>query len=149
MTPLLSRTARTILGWTQTELGKYSGTSLNIVRYYESARRVSPSDGVDNIRRSLTGAGINFIEERGMYVAVRMKGLSWPARCRGARALLDWTQLRVAEASEVSEMTVMRLELERFPPTRATLAVVRAALEDAGVIFLEDDGRLGPGVRLR
>ena len=78
-----------------------------------------------------------------------MEGLSWPARCRGARALLGWTHLDVAKLADVHEITVMRLESEQFTFNRATLIVIRLAFEGAGAVFLEDDGENGPGVGLK
>jgi hypothetical protein len=49
----------------------------------------------------------------------------------------------------VGIVTVHQLEASRSEPRRATLEVVRRALEAAGVIFIEEDGAGGPGVRLR
>ncbi|MBA3068670.1 MAG: helix-turn-helix transcriptional regulator [Hyphomonas sp.] len=72
---------------------------------------------------------------------------------RAARALLDWTQPKLAEMSKLSVPTVRRMESARGPSasTSANVDAVRRALEDAGVIFLEPreskDG--GPGVRLK
>lgn len=74
------------------------------------------------------------------------------SQIRAARALLDWTQPKLAEVSKLSVPTVRRMESERGPSasTAANVAAVRRALEDAGVIFLDSkqnkDG--GPGVRL-
>jgi hypothetical protein len=44
--------------------------------------------------------------------------------------------------------TLGRLEMEEGTPQRRTLAAIRAALEAAGVEFIEENGG-GPGVRLR
>ena len=53
----------------------------------------------------------------------------------------------LAAAAEVSADTIARLERgEALKPT--TLAAIRAALEAAGVIFVDENGQ-GPGVRLR
>jgi DNA-binding transcriptional regulator YiaG len=71
-----------------------------------------------------------------------------PAQCRAARGLLKWNQDELAAAAEVSEVTVRNFENERSSPQRATLAMMRQALEAAGVIFVEENGD-GPGVRLR
>jgi hypothetical protein len=45
-------------------------------------------------------------------------------------------------------MTVHQLEKEGTQPRRATLDVIRRALEAAGVEFIDENGG-GPGVRLR
>lgn len=69
---------------------------------------------------------------------------------KAARALLGWSQHDLAEASGVSYPTVARLEREEghLGGRRATADAIRAALEAAGVVFIEENGG-GPGVRLR
>lgn len=72
------------------------------------------------------------------------------AECRAARALLRWTISRLAEAAQVAETTISFFEQERRQPMRANALRIRQVLEDAGVIFLDDEGEAGgPGVRLR
>lgn len=75
------------------------------------------------------------------------------AQIRAARALLDWTQPKLAEAAKLSVPTVRRMESERGPSssTPANVDAVRRALEEAGVIFLEAGTTKngGPGVRLK
>ena len=77
-----------------------------------------------------------------------MIGATWAAQCRAARCLIGWTHLDVSRASSVSDLTVLRLEAERFTPRRATLITIRRALEAAGVTFLDDHGE-GPGVMVK
>lgn len=75
------------------------------------------------------------------------------AQLRAARALLDWTQPKLAEAAKLSVPTVRRMESVRGPSasTEANVEAVRRALEEGGVVFLSPkeciDG--GVGVRLR
>ncbi len=69
---------------------------------------------------------------------------------KAARALLGWSQEDLSTKSGVSYPTVARLELSDGeiggrPDTGAKMV---AALELAGVIFVEENGE-GPGVRLR
>jgi transcriptional regulator with XRE-family HTH domain len=71
-----------------------------------------------------------------------------PAQVRGARGLLSWSQDQLAEASGIPKRTIARMELAEGAPQRRTLAAIRAALESAGVEFIEENGS-GPGVRLR
>ena len=68
---------------------------------------------------------------------------------KAARALLRWTQHDLAEASGVSIPTVKRLEADggTLGGRASTVAAIRAALESAGVSFLDANGS-GPGVRL-
>ena len=73
------------------------------------------------------------------------------AQLRAARALLGWSQDQLAEKSGVSKPTIARLELGssgNIGGYASTQAKLRAALETAGVIFVEQNGE-GPGVRMR
>ena len=67
-----------------------------------------------------------------------------------ARALLGLGQVELAEAANVSAPTLRRMEASDGPPSGMTnnIAAVVAALEAAGVIFIDRNGN-GPGVRLR
>lgn len=71
-----------------------------------------------------------------------------PSQSRAARGLLDWSQLRLASRSNLSESTIRDFEKGRRIPTVNNLAAIRAALEAAGVQFIAENGG-GPGVRLR
>jgi transcriptional regulator with XRE-family HTH domain len=70
------------------------------------------------------------------------------AQCRAARGLLDWTQQDLAERARVGIVTVRQVEAGVSEPRRATLEVIRRALEGAGVEFIDENGG-GAGVRLR
>jgi transcriptional regulator with XRE-family HTH domain len=70
------------------------------------------------------------------------------AQIRGARGLLGWSQPKLAEAAGLSEPTVKRFETGIANVSDAAIAKMTAALESAGVIFVEENGD-GPGVRLR
>ncbi|WP_097175508.1 helix-turn-helix domain-containing protein [Stappia indica] len=64
-----------------------------------------------------------------------------------ARAALGLGIREVADLAKVSPTTVTRLERgEELKPR--TVEAIRAALEAAGVIFIDENGE-GPGVRLR
>ena len=75
------------------------------------------------------------------------------AQIRAARALVDWSQPRLAEAAGLSLPTIRRMEGEPGPGRSAAANVesVRTALEREGVIFLESGEAKsgGPGVRLK
>jgi transcriptional regulator with XRE-family HTH domain len=71
-----------------------------------------------------------------------------PAQSRAARGLLDWSQTELGGRSNLSESTIRDFEKGRRTPSPNNLAAIRAALEAAGVIFVEENGE-GPGVRLR
>lgn len=69
------------------------------------------------------------------------------AQLRAARGLLNWTVRDLAERAGVHRNTVTRIETDATAPGHA-LSAVQAALEAAGVIFIDENGE-GPGVRLR
>ena len=71
-----------------------------------------------------------------------------PAQCRAARGLIDWSQSDLAQHAGVGIVTIRQLEADVHAPRRATLDVVRRALEAAGVEFIDENGG-GAGVRLR
>jgi transcriptional regulator with XRE-family HTH domain len=71
-----------------------------------------------------------------------------PEQCRAARGLLDWSQALLAEQAQVGIVTVRQLEAGIHQPRRATLDVIKRALEAGGVEFINENGG-GPGVRLR
>jgi transcriptional regulator with XRE-family HTH domain len=64
--------------------------------------------------------------------------------------MLGWSQSDLAKESGVSEPTVARLEsLEgRLGGREMTAEKIRAALEIAGIQFIDENGG-GPGVRLK
>jgi len=59
---------------------------------------------------------------------------------KAARALLDWSQDDLAGASNLSVATIRKLELGHISPRGRTSNLIRRALEDAGLEFLEPDG---------
>ncbi|HEY8066963.1 MULTISPECIES: helix-turn-helix domain-containing protein [Methylosinus] len=68
-------------------------------------------------------------------------------QCKMARVALGIGVRELAELAQVAPATVSRLEAgEELKPR--TVAAIRAALEAAGVIFVDENGE-GPGVRLR
>ena len=69
---------------------------------------------------------------------------------KAARALIGWSQEELALAAEVSLPTVKRLEAANglLGGRATTEQKIRAALEKAGIEFLDENGG-GLGVRLR
>jgi transcriptional regulator with XRE-family HTH domain len=70
---------------------------------------------------------------------------------RAARALLGWSQQRLAEAAGVSPITVKRLEAadDTFQARFDTVMKVKDAVEAAGVVFRAGEDGLIHGVSLR
>lgn len=71
-----------------------------------------------------------------------------PSQCRAARALVAMSQDGLATASGVAKRTIAAFEMDRHQPYDRTLAAIRAALEEAGVEFIPENGG-GAGVRLK
>ena len=69
-----------------------------------------------------------------------------PAQCRAARALLNWSQADLAQASGVATKTIADFEREERTPYDRTLAELREAFDIAAVEFTNGDN---PGVRRR
>ncbi|MCJ2131269.1 helix-turn-helix transcriptional regulator [Methylobacterium sp. E-045] len=69
-------------------------------------------------------------------------------QCRAARALLDWTQDQLAEASSVSKKTLADFESGKRTPYDRTLSDVQRAFETAGIEFIPENGG-GAGIRFR
>jgi ribosome-binding protein aMBF1 (putative translation factor) len=66
-----------------------------------------------------------------------------PEQSRAARAWLDWSQEELAAKASVSLSTVRDFEKGRREPIPATLAAMKAALEGAGIAFVDDGGTSG------
>jgi transcriptional regulator with XRE-family HTH domain len=68
---------------------------------------------------------------------------------RAARALLGIDQKELAALSGCGIATIRRIEGADGPAgTSKTITRIRRALEAAGVVFIEQDEKQGPGVRL-
>ena len=74
-----------------------------------------------------------------------------PVQIRAARVLLGLSQADLATRASIGVGTVKRIEAARteLTGTVQTLSRIQNALEDAGIIFLNQDEAGGPGVRLR
>jgi hypothetical protein len=73
------------------------------------------------------------------------------AQIRAARALIRWSAEELAKVSEIGVSTIRRAELEPSETklTRVNDQAIRRTLEQAGVLFIDAESGLGPGVRLR
>lgn len=70
---------------------------------------------------------------------------------RAARALLGWSQQRLADEAGVSPITVKRLEAsdDTFQARFETVMKIKTAVEAAGVVFRAGEDGLVHGVSLR
>ena len=70
-----------------------------------------------------------------------------PIQCRMARAALGLGVLDLANLAQVSTNTIVRFERGE-PLKQSTIDHLRLVLENAGVVFIAENGD-GPGVRLK
>lgn len=70
---------------------------------------------------------------------------------RAARALVSLGQQELASSAGCGIATIRRIEaaIDEVTGTAQTIARIQRALEAAGIVFIEQDGTHGPGVRLR
>jgi transcriptional regulator with XRE-family HTH domain len=69
-----------------------------------------------------------------------------PAQCRAARGLLDWTQVKLADASGLAVSAVVKFERSGRAAPEGAIQVMQFAFEAAGVEFTNGDE---PGLKLR
>ncbi len=62
--------------------------------------------------------------------------------------MIEWSRVRLAEAANIAERTLIDFERGARQPYDRTLADIQRALEQAGIIFIDENDD-GPGVRLR
>jgi len=72
----------------------------------------------------------------------------FPAQCRAARGLLNWTQERLADIAGVSRSTIKDFECHRHALHRSSEGLLMRAFEKGGVEFLSEENA-GLGVRLK
>ena len=69
-------------------------------------------------------------------------------QCRGARAMLDWTQEDLETRSRVAKKTIADFERGAQIPFKGTLQDISLALEAGGVTLIPENGG-GVGVRMK
>ena len=70
------------------------------------------------------------------------------AQCRAARALLDWSQNKLAENAGVARATIADFERNQRTPMRQNLIAIRSCLQVAGLAFIAEEHG-GAGVRFQ
>jgi transcriptional regulator with XRE-family HTH domain len=75
----------------------------------------------------------------------------YPVQIRAARSLLGMGQDELADRAAISVVTVKRIEAAGtdLKGTAQTMARIQRALESKGIIFIDQDDKQGPGVRLK
>lgn len=72
----------------------------------------------------------------------------YPVQLRMARAALQIGVRELAKTADVATATIVRFEKERGGLNTVTMNKLKATLDEAGLMFIDQDDN-GPGVRLR
>jgi len=72
-----------------------------------------------------------------------------PALNKAGRALLGWSQGRLAEAAKIAERTVAGYERGERTIHENSVDAMRRALEAAGIVIIEDGGDAGVLLRTK
>ncbi len=70
------------------------------------------------------------------------------AQIRAGRALLEWSQERLAKEAQVGISSVRDIESQKRAAETGAVNAIRQALENGGVEFVSGTKETGPGVRL-
>ena len=76
-----------------------------------------------------------------------MKLIASPEQIRAARAMLGWSQQKLATEADIARSTLALIEKGHEDLNNATRAKVQKKLEDGGIEFLPPDGGRGEGIR--
>lgn len=80
MTPAQCRAARALLDLTQSALAEAAGLGLSTVVDFERQRRVVSDEALQAICSALEAAGVQFIDENGGGLGVRIRKKAQPRR---------------------------------------------------------------------
>ncbi|AWC22078.1 XRE family transcriptional regulator [Aminobacter sp. P9b] len=69
--------------------------------------------------------------------------------CKAARAIVEISRSRLAQASKVDELVIEAFERKISTPADDTVLALQAALESLGAAFIAEEGANGAGVRLK
>jgi predicted transcriptional regulator len=76
------------------------------------------------------------------------KKIMLPASCRAARALLAWSQAKLADEADVGVMVVKNYEGGKVDTAHSSWRKMKTTLERAGIVFVEDqEGGIGAILR--
>src|SRR5208282_1285709 len=104
------------------------------VRLISENRRPSPGQRPDALRIVAKGGKEDGVAELRASMSIL------PSQCRAARALLDMDHAELARRAVVPRDAIADFEIGSRTPLPDSLAAIRAALEAAGVIFIDENG---------
>ena len=71
LSPELTRAARALLNWSQTELGAHSDLSLSAIRDFENGTRSLLKNNLSAIQNALESAGIVFVSDSNSEISIK------------------------------------------------------------------------------
>jgi transcriptional regulator with XRE-family HTH domain len=110
-----------------------------------------PSSSVANRHSTSSVASLTLWLDSASLKILPIMPTAAPMRCATSaisRAAFRLGVRELAALADVAPMTISRLENEQSGGLLDTIKKIKAALESAGVIFIDQNGN-GPGVRLR
>ena len=152
------KAARALLAWSQADLAHHSGVSEPTIARLEAedgGLRGRPSTAAKILDALLT-AGIEFIPDQGDGTGVRLSSKTEielsSAQCRGARAMLGWSQRTLASRSDLTKKVIEDFEHETRRPEPDQISSIKRTLMNAGIEFFSDGSSAGgkeTGIRLK
>jgi ribosome-binding protein aMBF1 (putative translation factor) len=95
---------------------------------------------LDRIQHVLELGRADLIRSSGIQPGTDVSAIVTPAQLRAARALIAWSQFKLAREAKVDLLLVRLYEQSRGSYRAKVLRMLRTALESAGVIFVEENG---------
>ena len=117
------------------KLGVLSCTRVSFIVREGDARSPEPARDMEGECSKSTKLGHLELSSAMFHITVMLSS----EQCRAARALLNWTQEDLAVRAGVSRSTVCGFERGEHELQRASAAMIRMTLEQAGVILIETD----------
>jgi predicted transcriptional regulator len=74
LTPAQCRAGRGLVDWSQADLAQHAGVGIVTIRQLEAGIHAPRRATLDVVRRAFEKAGVEFIDENGGGVGVRMRG---------------------------------------------------------------------------
>lgn len=79
-------------------------------------------------------------QEGAVFMNGKIRNTINARQIKAARALLDWSQDRLAEACGLSIATIRKIESGHISPRNSTMGGIQRALEGAGLEFIDPNG---------
>lgn len=150
LTKEIVKAGRALLDWTQRDLARQTGLSIGTIARFEAGTGMQERNN-QAIHQAMQRAGLQFIASSDAITGV-MNPQAPANVLRAGRALLDWTQERMASRYPgLSKITIRSLETAPEAMSPAEHRMIYEALEQAGIEFIynEDDIAIGVNKKIK